>query len=194
MLVRELAKRRVMLIENDNDIRNAFKLIINNSSGFTIVGDFDNCEDAIKKIRKLRPGVILMDIGLEGMNGIDGTALIKQSYPAIEVVIVTIYEDSEFVFKALKAGASGYILKTSNYVQLITALEEVIKGGAPMSSQIARMIVSDFHISASSPLGKNETQVLKFLSVGKTYIQIAEELLISKETVKFHIRNIYRKL
>jgi DNA-binding NarL/FixJ family response regulator len=107
---------------------------------------------------------------------------------------MTVYEDSNYVFESLKNGAVGYISKSSNYVELLNALDEINKGGAPMSAKIARMVVNDFHINEDSPLGKRESVVLQLISEGKTYTQIAEELLISKETVKTHTKNIYKKL
>lgn len=108
--------------------------------------------------------------------------------------MVTVYEDSELVFEALKSGASGYITKSSNYVELLTALEEISRGGAPMSSRIARMVIDNFHVNPNSPLTRRETEILQLISEGKTYTQISEELFISKETSKTHIKNIYSKL
>jgi DNA-binding NarL/FixJ family response regulator len=105
-----------------------------------------------------------------------------------------VYEDSELVFEALKAGASGYITKSANYMELLSALEEIIRGGAPMSSRIARMVIDNHHINPNSPLTKRETTILQLISEGKTYTQISEELFISKETAKTHIKNIYSKL
>ncbi len=187
-------KKKVVLIEDNPEVRQAFKLIINSSSKFVVVGDFDDCETALKKARKLHAEIVLMDIELPGIGGIEGTQLIKSLDPRIEVIIVSVHDDSEFVYEALRKGASGYISKSSNYSELLNGLEEITRGGAPMSSKIARMIVTDFHINLDNPLGKKETQVLKFLSEGKTYTQIAEELAISKETVKSHLRHIYKKL
>jgi DNA-binding NarL/FixJ family response regulator len=120
------------------------------------------------------------------MNGIQGSKIIKDKSPHTDIVMVTVYEDSELVFEALKAGASGYITKSANYMELLSALEEIVKGGAPMSSRIARMVIDNFHVNPNSPLTKRET--------GKTYTQISEELFISKETAKTHIKNIYSKL
>jgi DNA-binding NarL/FixJ family response regulator len=108
--------------------------------------------------------------------------------------MVTVYEDNEQVFEALKAGATGYITKSSNYLELLSALEEISRGGAPMSSKIARMVIDNFHINPNSPLTKRETEILQLISEGKTYTQISEQLFISKETAKTHIKNIYSKL
>jgi DNA-binding NarL/FixJ family response regulator len=108
--------------------------------------------------------------------------------------MISVYDDSEMVFEALRSGASGYITKSSNYIELLSALEEIVKGGAPMSSKIARFVIESFHVNPNSPLSKRETQILQLISEGKTYSQISEDLFIAKETSKTHIRNIYSKL
>ena len=187
-------KKRVLIIEDDQEIRNSFSLIVNSSQNFNVVNAYSNCEDAIKHLTSDRPDYVLMDIELPGMNGIKGTRIIKDKYPSVEIVMVTVYEDSDLVFEALKAGASGYITKSANYMELLAALEEITKGGAPMSSKIARMVIDNFHINPNSPLTKRETEILQLISEGKTYTQISEQLFISKETSKTHIKNIYAKL
>lgn len=187
-------KKRVLLVEDDQEIRNSFTLIVNSSQKFVVVNSYGNCEDAIAVLNRDKPEIILMDIELPGMNGIQGTKMIKDKSPHIDVIMVTVYEDSELVFEALKAGAAGYITKSANYLELLTALEEIVKGGAPMSSRIARMVIDNFHVNPNSPLTKRETEILQLISEGKTYTQISEELFISKETAKTHIKNIYSKL
>ncbi|MBX2956724.1 MAG: response regulator transcription factor [Cyclobacteriaceae bacterium] len=187
-------KKRVVLVEDDEEIRNSFTLIVNSSSKFMVMNAYGNCEDAISALNNDRPEIVLMDIELPGMNGIKGARIIKDKYPSAEIIMVTVYEDSDLVFEALKAGASGYITKSSNYIELLSALEEITKGGAPMSSRIARMVIDNFHVNPNSPLTKRETEILQLISEGKTYTQISEELFISKETSKTHIKNIYSKL
>lgn len=187
-------KKRVMIVEDDQEIRNSFSLIVNSSQRFVVVGAYGDCEEAISSLNKDKPEIVLMDIELPGMNGIKGTQIIKEKSPNTEVIMVTVYEDSELVFEALKAGASGYITKSANYMELLSALEEIIRGGAPMSSRIARMVIDNYHINPNSPLTKRETTILQLISEGKTYTQISEELFISKETAKTHIKNIYSKL
>jgi DNA-binding NarL/FixJ family response regulator len=188
------SKSRVVIVEDDDEIRNSFALIVNSSSKFSVVNTYSNCEDAIEELQRDKPEIVLMDIELPGMNGIRCTRIIKDKLPSAEIVMVTVYEDSELVFEALKAGASGYITKSSNYVELLSALEEISRGGAPMSSRIARMVIHNFHVNPDSPLTRRETEILQLISEGKTYTQIAEELFISKETSKTHIKNIYAKL
>ena len=188
-------KKRVLIIEDDPEIRSSFAMIVDSSQKFTVVNSYSNCEDAIKHINSDRPDIVLMDVELPGgMNGIKGTKIIKDKSPHSDIIMVTVYEDSEMVYEALKSGASGYITKSANYMELLSALEEITKGGAPMSSKIARMVIDNFHLNPNSPLTKRETEILQLISEGKTYTQISEELFISKETSKTHIKNIYSKL
>lgn len=186
--------KKVLIIEDDEEIRNSFSLIVNSSDKFTVTNTYGNGESAISNLVKDQPDIVLMDIELPGMNGIQATKLIKDKFPQIEVVMVSVYEDSDLVFEALKAGASGYITKSANYMELLSALDEISRGGAPMSSRIARMVIDNFHVNPNSPLTKRETEILQLISEGKTYTQISEQLFISKETSKTHIKNIYSKL
>jgi DNA-binding NarL/FixJ family response regulator len=185
-------KKRVLIVEDDAEIRNSFVLIVNSSEKFGVVNAYGSCEDAIKHLGQDKPDYVLMDIELPGMNGIQGTKIIKDKSPNSEIIMVTVYEDN--VFEAMKAGATGYITKSANHLELLSALEEISKGGAPMSSKIARLVIDNFHINPNSPLTKRETEILTLISEGKTYTQISEELFISKETSKTHIKNIYSKL
>lgn len=187
-------KKRVVIVEDDQEIRDSFNLIVNSSQKFLVANTYSNCEDAISALAKDRPEIVLMDIELPGINGIKGTQIIRDKSPNTEIIMVTVYEDSDLVFEALKAGASGYITKSANYTELLSALEEIVRGGAPMSSRIARMVIDNYHINPNSPLTKRETTILQLISEGKTYTQISEELFISKETAKTHIKNIYSKL
>jgi DNA-binding NarL/FixJ family response regulator len=187
-------KKRVTIVEDDQEIRNSFTLIVNSSQKFMVTSAYGSCEEAIANVNRDKPEIVLMDIELPGINGIQGTKILKDKSPQTEIIMVSVYEDSELVFEALKAGASGYITKGANYMELLTALEEIVKGGAPMSSRIARMVIDNFHVNPNSPLTKRETEILQLISEGKTYTQISEELFISKETAKTHIKNIYSKL
>jgi len=187
-------KKRVVIIEDDQEIRSSYELIVNSSPKFFVISSYGNCEDAIKQIHNDKADIVLMDIELPGMNGIKGTKIIKDKIPHVEIVMISVYDDSEMVFEALRSGASGYITKSSNYIELLSALEEILKGGAPMSSKIARFVIDSFHVNPNSPLSKRETQILQLISEGKTYSQISDDLFIAKETSKTHIRNIYSKL
>lgn len=191
----EETKKRVLIVEDDKEIRNSFAVIVNSSPKFFVVSSYGSCEEAIKHIPADKPDIVLMDIELPGgMNGIKGAKVIKDKWPSTDIIMVTVYEDSDMVFEALKSGASGYITKSANYVELLAALEEISKGGAPMSSKIARMVIDNFHVNPNSPLTKRETEILQLIAEGKTYTQISEQLFISKETSKTHIKNIYAKL
>lgn len=187
-------KKKIIIIEDDPDIRRSFELIINGSDKFQVFQSYGNAEDAVKEVQKVKPDICMVDLELPGMNGIEAIREIKERFPTAECVIVTVYEDTDMVFEGLKAGASGYIIKNANYMEIIQALEEVLKGGAPMSSRIARMVIDNFHVNPHSPLSQRETEVLKLIAEGKSYSQISEELFISKETSKSHIKNIYAKL
>ncbi|MEP2667983.1 MAG: response regulator transcription factor [Cyclobacteriaceae bacterium] len=188
-------KKRVLIIEDDPEIRSSFTMIVDSSQKFTVVNGYSNCEDAIKHLHTDKPDIVLMDVELPGgMNGIKGTKIIKEKSPNSDIIMVTVYEDSEMVYEALKSGASGYITKSANYMELLSALDEITRGGAPMSSKIARMVIDNFHLNPNTPLTKRETEILQLISEGKTYTQISEELFISKETSKTHIKNIYSKL
>ncbi len=188
-----VTKKRVLIVEDDSEIRNSFVLIVNSSEKFAVANAYGSCEEAIKHLAQDKPDYVLMDIELPGMNGIQGTRIIKDKSPNSEIIMVTVY-DNELVFEAMKAGATGYITKSSNHLELLAALEEISKGGAPMSSKIARLVIDNFHINPNSPLTKRETEILGLISEGKTYTQISEQLFISKETSKTHIKNIYSKL
>jgi DNA-binding NarL/FixJ family response regulator len=191
----EETKKKVLIVEDDKEIRNSFAVIVNSSPKFFVVSSYGSCEEAIKHMNADKPDIVLMDIELPGgMNGIKGAKVIKDKWPSTDIIMVTVYEDSDMVFEALKSGASGYITKSANYLELLAALEEISRGGAPMSSKIARMVIDNFHVNPNSPLTKRETEILQLISEGKTYTQISEQLFISKETSKTHIKNIYAKL
>jgi DNA-binding NarL/FixJ family response regulator len=186
--------KKVFIVEDDKELRNSFAYIVNHSEKFMVVGSYRTAEDAIENIARKKPEIILMDIQLPGMSGVEATQKVKEKYPHIEIVMVTVYEDNELVFNALRAGASGYITKSANYLELLLALDEIVKGGAPMSTKIARMVIHNYHLNPDSPLTKREMEIIKMIADGKTYTQISDELYISRETAKTHIRNIYAKL
>jgi DNA-binding NarL/FixJ family response regulator len=187
-------KKRVAIVENDRILLDSFTYIVNTSEKFTVVGSYDTTEELIAELPRKKVEIVLMDIELPGMDGIEATAIIKEKYPHVEVLMVTVHEDNELVFNALKAGASGYITKSANYLEILTALEEIVRGGAPMSTKIARMVIHNFHMNPNSPLTSREKEVLQLIAEGKTYTQISDVLFISRETAKTHIRNIYSKL
>ena len=186
--------KRIIIVEDDNIIRNAFVTLIQQSGDYTVANDYSNAEAAIKNVKDDAPDICLMDIELPGMNGIEAIPKIKAILPSVQVVVVTVYENDDLVFKALCEGASGYLTKNMPAQKLIESLKELENGGAPMSTNIARLVVSSFHKNRQSPLTARELEVLELLSSGKSYSTIADQLFVDKETVKSHIKNIYLKL
>jgi DNA-binding NarL/FixJ family response regulator len=187
-------KKRIVIIEDNVVIREGFAGLIDSSADYEVCGQYGNCEDALKALSNDMPELVLMDIDLPGINGIEGTTRIKKRRSECIVMIITVLEDSDKVFQSLCAGAGGYIVKNSDTDQIIQNIKEAFAGGAPMSLQIAKMVVQSFTRSTDSPLTERETSVLKGIAEGKSYSKIALDLFISKETVRSHIKNIYQKL
>ncbi len=188
-------KKRVFVIDdNATKLRTTLSLVIAGSENFIVVGEYDNGEDSMKDILKKGPDVILMNLDLPGKNGIEMTQLIKSRFPHIDILILSDYEDYDTVFSVLRAGASGYVLRSTNYVELLEALEEIGGGGAPLSRKIGRMVVEELHTNLNSIISKRERQVMQMIASGMTYSEISELLNISPQTSKTHIRNIYTKL
>ncbi|MEM7548318.1 MAG: response regulator transcription factor [Bacteroidota bacterium] len=185
---------RISLIEDNDKLRDGLEMIIDTIDKFNVVSTYSTCEEALKNLHRDIPDIILIDINLPGMNGIKGISKIKKILPRVEIIVNTIYEESEYVFDALKAGANGYITKGSDRMNLLRAIDEVLDGGAPMSAKIANMVVSSFQRNPKTPLTPRETEVLSLLAQGKTYQYISDQLFVSLETVKSHIKNIYSKL
>ena len=185
---------RIVIIEDNEQLNEAFATIINFSDKFRVAGQYFNCEDALKNITRDKPDVVLMDLELPGISGVEGTKHIRRIFPKALVLIVSVFENSEMVFNALCAGASGYLTKNTSSRNLIDSIQELIDGGAPMSISIARMVVGSFQKAAISILSERETEVLTLLAQGKSYKSIGESLHISRNTIKFHIKNIYEKL
>ncbi len=185
---------KIIIIEDNKMVSEAFTLLLSIRDDFEVVNTYTNCEEAIKNLKNDQPNVVLMDIDLPGMSGIDGTKKIKKLSPKSDILIITVFENGKTVFDALCAGASGYLTKNSDQHRLLNAIDEVIKGGAPMSSKIARMVVQSFQKNSNSPLTERETEILSQIAEGKSHTSIADQLFISKETVKYHIKNIYIKL
>ena len=187
-------RTRIVIVEDNEAVREGFTLIINSVNKYFVVNGYDNCEEALKNLRKDKPEIVIMDLELPGMNGIEGIGEIKKLNPGVDIIVNSIYENSELVFQALCAGANGYITKNASHYELLDAIDEVINGGAPMSSKIAKLVVNSFQKNPNSPLSARETEVLELLSKGKSYSMIARDLYITKETAKSHIKNIYSKL
>ena len=185
----------ISIVEDITEIREGLRFIINQTAGFQFVSAYDNAEDAYRGLVNDRPDIVIMDIGLPGGTGVECIRKLKPANPAMLFVIFTVYEDSDQVFEALAAGASGYLLKNSPPDKIIDSLREIQAGGSPMSLSIARKVVSSFHrVVDQNELSGREMEVLTLLAKGLLYKEIATKLSISKGTVSQHIHNIYEKL
>ncbi|MEO6720756.1 MAG: response regulator transcription factor [Ferruginibacter sp.] len=192
----------VAIVEDNHDIRNALEQIIDMEDGYTLAGSCVSGEEAILNIPIYKPNVVLMDINLGGISGIEAVRVLKEEQPDILFMMCTVYEEDEKIFEALNAGANGYVLKKTAPDKLIDAIKELYEGGAPMSSQIARKVVATFQnkntiLSKTNSLGvlsKREKEILEKLSKGLLYKEIADELFISAQTVRKHVYHIYEKL
>lgn len=193
----------VAIVEDNNDIRLALEQIVEMSDTCELAGSCVNGEEALIKLPLLNPKVVLMDISLGGITGIEVVKELKLQHPEILFMMCTIYEDDEQLFEALSAGASGYILKKTPPGKLLEAILELVDGGAPMSSQIARKVVAAFQNKKSEKnpnetalelLSKREKEILEMIAKGLLYKEIADALFISTETVRKHVRHIYDKL
>ncbi len=189
----------VSVVEDNDQLRGTLAHVIGRADGFRCAGQYANAEAALEAIPKEPPNVVLMDINLPGMNGVECVRRLKPLAPTTQVVMLTVYEDTENIFNALAAGASGYLLKRTKSTELLEAIREVVRGGSPMTAHIARKVVLSFQqpVPAAQPaegLSPREQEVLDCLAKGFLYKEIADKLGISYETVHTYIRRIYEKL
>jgi len=189
----------VALVEDHPDIRMGTSFILRSSKTFSVVGEFEKAEDLLDQFSEIRPDVVLMDVHLPGMSGIDATGILKAQYPRVEIVILSVLEDDENIFHAICAGASGYVTKPVMPNQLLEAVEQAFSGGTPMSPHIARKVLQMFKQNVPPPkadynLSARELEVLELLTQGADFKLIAEKLLLSPFTIRANVRNIYDKL
>ena len=189
----------VSIVEDNDKLRGTLARVLNRAEGFHCVSDYGNAEDALKDLPNVQPEVVLMDINLPGMNGVECVRQLKQLLPTVQVMMLTVYEDTENIFNALAVGASGYMLKRTPQAQLLDAIRDVHRGGSPMTTHIARKVVQSFQRTQASAaqtdsLSEREQQVLQLLSEGLIYKEISDKLGIGYETVHTYIRRIYEKL
>ena len=189
----------VSIVEDNHQLRGTLARVISRADGFQCLSHYANAEDALKALPDVRPNVVLMDINLPGMNGVECVRQLKHIQPNTQIVMLTAYEDTENIFNSLAAGASGYLLKRTSSAELLAALREVSQGGSPMTAHIARKVVQSFQKTGPSPqatenLSQREQEVLDCLAQGFLYKEIAEKLGISYETVHTYVRRIYEKL
>ena len=186
----------VAIVDDQRDIREGLRNLLNMSEGIRCICTFGDAESAIKGIRKAQPDVVLMDIDLPEMSGIECVKILKKENPYLDIIMLTAYTDDEYIFRALKAGAYGYLTKNIFPSKLLSAIREVKRGGSPMSSYVARRVVTSFN-NFQNPvptLSKREKEVLHLLCEGQSYRDIARKLYVSTNTVRFHLKNIYKKL
>lgn len=191
--------KSVIVVEDDRGLREQLLKLLGDAPGITVAGACSSAEEALQVIPSTRVDVVLMDIRLPGMSGIECVAELKRKLPALQFIMLTVYEDSERIFRALEAGASGYLLKSSPPEKLLEAIIDVSKGGAPMSSPIARKVVQHFHATAPQPansenLSPREREVLNLLASGYVYKEIGDRLNIGVETVRTYVKNICQKM
>lgn len=192
-------KINVGIVEDRNEIREGLATLIRNSEEYECAGSYRSMEEALANIPSNTPDVLLSDIGLPGMNGIEGMKILKESYPNLLTIMLTVYDDDERIVEAICAGASGYLLKNTSTNRLMASLKEVVNGGAPMSPEVARRVMELFRKSpppkqVDYDLTPHELRLLKMLVDGHNYKTAAAALNLSINTISFHMRHVYEKL
>lgn len=190
---------KVAIIEDNKELREGLSQLVQGTPGYKCVGAFANCDHLLDNIEKVMPEVVLMDIGMPGISGIEGVKLVKSRFPEIEMLMLTVYEDEEKIFESICAGASGYLLKKTPPAKILEAIREIHAGGAPMTAKIARKVLHMFLqnaplTSTEYQLSQREQEVLAGLVKGLSYKMIADQCHISVDTVRSHIKSIYEKL
>lgn len=190
---------KVAIVDDDEGIRASLAALIRRSSAFRLAGEYADAESALREIPNRAPDVVLMDINLPGIKGVECVRQLKARLPAVQFLMLTVYEDSDSLFNSLKAGASGYLLKRTASARLLEAIRDVHAGGSPMTPQLARRVVQFFsqpakQVSAVSALTPGETEFLEQLANGYAYKEIADRMNISIDTVRSYVRTVYEKL
>jgi DNA-binding NarL/FixJ family response regulator len=190
---------RVAIVEDERELREGLRVLLDFTPDFACVGSFGSMEEALRRVEGTEVDLILTDIGLPRMDGIEGTHRLREKFPELPIVVLTVHGEDDKIFRALCAGANGYLLKDTPPARIIEALKEVLDGGAPMSPDVARRVVGLFRTftpptEADYHLTEQETRILKMLVDGHHYKTAAYELNISTSTVSFHLKNIYEKL
>lgn len=190
---------KVVIFEDNHILRDMLFQLINGSAGFSCTGAFSDANDLVYKMGKAEPDVVLMDIDMPGISGIEAVAIIKEKFPAVQIMMQTVFEDDDKIFDSICAGASGYLLKNTPPAKLIEALQELKSGGAPMSATVASKVLYAFRKQSyfkkeKFDLSAREVEVLQHLVKGMSYKMIADACGITIDTIKFHAKNIYEKL
>lgn len=188
----------IAIIEDQPDVRESLVACLGNEPGMRCAGAYTSGEDGLQKIPKENPDIVLMDINLPGMNGIQCVARLKKRLPNVQILMLTTYDDGDMIFDSLRAGANGYLLKNAPQEELVQAIWQVNSGGAPMSLQIARKVINHFHqtkpASEIENLSVRELEILRLLAKGHRYKEIADQLSINIGTVRTHVCHVYEKL
>jgi DNA-binding NarL/FixJ family response regulator len=188
----------IVIFEDNQRLRQSLKILLDGMDDYIVAGDYENCTGAAGIVNKHQPDVIIMDIDMPGVDGIEGLQIIKEQRPQTYIIMHTVLEDEERLFQCLCSGANGYILKNTSFVNLLEAIDNVLHGGAPLSPSIAKKVLQSFQPASATRLHYNlsdrEKEVLKYLVKGYSYKMIAATCFISIDTVRGHIRNIYTKL
>jgi len=191
---------KVALFEDNRSLREGLAAMINGTSGFECTGAFPNCNNLLKNISQAKPDVILMDIEMPGINGIEAVAMIKEEFPDMKILMETIFDDDEKIFNSICAGAEGYILKHTSPAEIMEAIKEIYEGGSPMTPSVANRVLKmvktkpEIHTKETFDLSLREKEILTCLVNGMSYKMVADICFISVDTVNVHIKNIYRKL
>lgn len=193
-------KIKVTIFDDNRSVRQGLSQLLNGSQGYECAGTFENCSNLLRDVEETKPDVVLMDIQMPGMNGIEAVKMIREKYPDLKILMQTIFEDNEKIFQSILAGASGYLLKNTSPTRLLEFIKETYEGGAPMSPSVATKVLK-FVAQQPSPtqpnnfnLSEREKEILSFLVKGMSYKMIAAACFISIDTVRGHISNIYKKL
>ena len=190
---------KVVIFDDNNSLRDSITMLLQDTADFTLAGSYSHCLDVTENIKDTKPDVVIMDIDMPGMNGIEGVKLIRKNFPTVQILMLTVFDDDEKVFAAIKAGANGYILKNAQPKNLLHAISEVYNGGAPMTPGIARKVMHQFQTMLPEEekdyhLSIREKEVLGLLVNGLSYKMIAGKLNITYDTVRAHMKKIYEKL
>lgn len=187
---------KVGIVEDNEYMREGWETFIEHEGDLTVVGSFGSCEEAFESDEINKVDLVIMDIGLPGMSGIEGVTYMRQHHPDVHIIMATIHDDDDHIFDALKAGAVGYLMKKVTPDEMVGAIRDAHEGGSPITPNIARKIISTFQQAADleEELTERETQILKQLATGRSYAAIGKEIFLSVDGVRHHIRNIYQKL